>query len=133
MRAFTIEEDRSSRYRRLFKLVARDSWNGEIGRITVNRPRYARFSDIYGIRVEPAFQRRGVGTALYEAAAALSCTRLKAPLASSTVRSPMADQFWRKQYVKNRAHCSRWVGGAGQRWCEHYVLSCPAPRDLGYG
>ena len=98
-----------------FKLMA--EVNGEIvGHVMVHSERYARHAAIYRISIDKDMRRTGIGTALYEAAARLSCQRFKKPLASDNVRSPMADQFWRKQYIKQRAHCSRWIKkpGAGR-------------------
>lgn len=56
------------------------------------------------IGVEDRDRRRGVGTALYEAALKLSCETGK-PLASDHQRSPFAEAFWRKQVKKGRATC----------------------------
>ena len=124
--------------RRQFKLMA--EINGEIvGHVIVSNERHVRHAEIYRIAIDKDMRRKRIGTALYEAAAQLSCQRFKKPLASDKVRSPMADQFWRKQVARGRAHCSRvspkpGAGrDAGKPWCEHYVLSCPAPGSLSRG
>ena len=130
---------RTRRRKLQFQLYAVDDNNNTVGHIMVLNERYVRHSQILRISVDENARRKGIGTKLYEAAAALSCRRFKKPLGSDIVRSPMADQFWRKQYIKQRAHCNRWIAkpghghAAGSRWCTNYVLSCPAPGSLGRG
>lgn len=48
---------------------------------------------------------RGVGTKLYESAAAWAC-RVGRPLASDEKRSAFSDAFWKKQVRKKRARCA---------------------------
>jgi GNAT superfamily N-acetyltransferase len=74
------------------------------------------------VRVEKKFQRRGLGTQMYEAAAAIACESFGLPLASdvSRRRSTQAGSFWKKQEAKGRA----------VRINDRYVLSCPAPASL---
>ncbi len=81
----------------------------------------------------------GIGTKLYEKAAAFACAR-KRPLASDEARTAAAQGFWLKQARKGRAACLRGSGRAaaltprfaekGLWACGQYVLSCPAPRSL---
>lgn len=81
----------------------------------------------------------GIGTKLYEKAAAFACAR-KRPLASDDARTSAAQGFWLKQARKGRATCLRGSGrataltkGYGEKglWaCGQYALSCPAPRSL---
>lgn len=86
-------------------------------------------------------QRRGlgIGTKLYEKAAAFSC-RLGLPLASDMTRTAASQGFWEKQAQKGRATCLRGSGKAtalsprfvekGTWSCGQYALTCPAPRSL---
>ena len=81
----------------------------------------------------------GVGTKIYEKAAAFACSH-GAPLASDEVRTAAAQGFWTKQARKGRATCLRGSGRAtklsktwkeaGQWGCGQYVLTCPAPKSL---
>lgn len=75
-------------------------------------------------------RRKGFGTALYEAAAQAACEIFGAPLASGESRSAAAEAFWRKQERKGRAQCTQ-ESGSKKRPCIEYVLSCPAPTNLG--
>ena len=85
------------------------------------------FVDI--IMVSAQQKRRGVGTLLWEVAAAESCSRFKAGLISGTTRSPPAERFWRKQEKKGRAVCLG-ESGSKKRPCLQYQLPCPAPASL---
>lgn len=49
-------------------------------------------------------RRKGIGTALYEAALDLAC-RTRLTLRSDQMRSPYAESFWQKQTTKGRARC----------------------------
>jgi len=81
----------------------------------------------------------GIGTKLYEKAAAFACAQRR-PLASDEARTAAAQGFWLKQARKGRATCLRGSGRAtaltrgyaekGLWACGQYVLSCPAPRSL---
>lgn len=62
------------------------------------------------IEVSDKHRRRGIGTALYEAAVELGC-RARLPVMSDSMRSPFAEAFWRKQHAKGRAVC-RGDGGS---------------------
>jgi len=73
--------------------------------------------------------RQGYATRVYEALALKACEQ-GLSLASDLSRSPAADQFWRKQYVKGRA---REVPGTPRDPRVTYVLSCPAPASLARG
>jgi len=81
-----------------------------------------------GIAVRNVPRRCGLGTRMYEALAAMACKR-GLPLRSDWARSPMADQFWRKQYVKGRAKCLKRTG-ENNRHCEQYELTDPCPTSL---
>lgn len=93
------------------------------------------------IEVDDVYQRRGLATKLYEAAAKEACRWLKSPLYSDYERSAAAQAFWEKQVRKGRATCERpWgtraaVGPAydsiiGRGGCWRYKLTCPAPASL---
>jgi GNAT superfamily N-acetyltransferase len=81
----------------------------------------------------------GIGTKLYEKAAAFAC-KLKRPLASDDARTSAAQGFWLKQARKGRATCLRGSGRAtaltkgyaekGLWACGQYALTCPAPKSL---
>jgi len=73
-----------------------------------------------GVYVDEPYQRRRIGTALYEKAAAEACRR-GAPLASvSRSKGARSHDFWAKQLRKGRA----------KKRGDTYTLSCPAPADL---
>lgn len=83
------------------------------------------------------YRRCGLGTRLYEAAAAWACTAGH-PLRSDASRSAMSEGFWAKQVQKGRAVCAvpaiawehdappfRTIAGRGN--CEYYRLTAPCP------
>ncbi len=89
--------------------------------------------------VEATKKGLGIGTKLYERAAALAC-RQRAPLISDESRTAASQGFWEKQARKGRAYC---VPGSGRgtklgvkfgvtgSWsCGQYALTCPAPKSL---
>lgn len=92
------------------------------------------------IFVRETWRRRGVATALYEAAARGACRSYGVPLQSDVERSAAAQAFWVKQVRKGRATCVRptpkvgrvqptaYVMGRGG--CYRYALTCPAPASL---
>lgn len=93
-----------------------------------NEPATGPFWSIVHVDVEPAFQRQGVATKLYEAAAKEACRRGAMPIGSNirTLKSP-SNQFWAKQFAKGRAarHTHmRWHGGYGELFIDHptYIL-----------
>jgi hypothetical protein len=96
------------------------------------------------IQTRDGLVRCGIGTALYQQAAKLTCREFKAPLQSDAERSQAAHGFWVKQVAKGRAKCLREVPAydgskdpygpredaiTGRGGCERYVLTCPAPKD----
>jgi len=96
--------------------------------------------------VNDVFQRCGVGTRLYHAAAKFSCEQYSAPLASDKLRSASSHGFWIKQVAKGRAECAKPARrltqserreiatdsvAYGRGNCDHYQLkSCPVPETL---
>lgn len=92
------------------------------------------------IAVEPAMQRCGVATRLYERAAKIACVEHNTPLKSDIERSKAAQGFWEKQVDKGRARCvepeqrtEAFVDDApttGRGGCSDYELTCPAPTSL---
>lgn len=83
------------------------------------------------------YRRCGVGTRLYEAAAAWACTAGH-PLRSDASRSAMSEGFWAKQVRRGRAVCAapaiQWERDAhpfsaiaGRGDCEYYRLTAPCP------
>jgi hypothetical protein len=74
------------------------------------------------IEASQILPRRGIATALYEAAARESCKVFEQPLRSDTRRRDGAQEFWDKQVAKGRA---RFLPEAGQ-----FELTCPAPASL---
>ena len=83
------------------------------------------------------YRRCGVGTRLYEAAAAWACIAGH-PLRSDASRSAMSEGFWVKQVRRGRAVCAapaiQWAPDAhpfsaiaGRGNCEYYRLTAPCP------
>lgn len=82
------------------------------------------------IKVEPAFQRRGVATALYHAAAQAVAAR-GYHLASDLSLEPGSRGFWKKQVRKGRARrVSKLTGYGSKRRHYRYVLDPALPRSL---
>jgi GNAT superfamily N-acetyltransferase len=86
------------------------------------------FWSIVNVEVNPAMQRQGIATRLYEAAAKEACRRDATPIGSNirTLASP-SNQFWAKQFAKGRAvrySHMRWHGEYGELFIDHptYVL-----------
>lgn len=75
---------------------------------------YGRFFGVFEARVRNGLQHRGIGTKLYEAAAAEAC-RHGRPLASDDNLRHASKSFWEKQVRKGRATFD------GRR----YTLACP--------
>lgn len=109
----------------IHRISAFDAAGNKIGRIHL----WGDDAHITGIEVtKPSLMRRGIGTALYEFAAAYACRVLLQPLKSGTQRSDYADNFWRKQHDNGRARC---VGPVhDERRCKSYELTCPPPSSL---
>lgn len=103
-----------------------------VGRVEVIKG--VSFPFVGSADVERSYRRKRLATRLYEMAARLVCERWEQPLRSGLVRSPEADAFWRKQYVKGRASCMEWRPWPGEdpnrKWCGRWELSCPAPESL---
>ena len=89
------------------------------------------------IEIDEDYQRCGLGTKLYEAAARWACASGR-QLRSDEVRSAASDGFWRKQAAKGRAVCApatktdwRERTGPGVIWerggCAYYTLTTPCP------
>lgn len=106
----------------------------------VDGPRDQRLLKVAFVEVKK--KSIGIGTKLYEKAAAFACARRRS-LASDDARTSAAQGFWLKQARKGRATCLRGsgrataltkgYGGYGERglWaCGQYALTCPAPRSL---
>lgn len=99
---------------------------------------------IESIGLDPEFRHKGIGTQLYQRAAAMACSEIGEPLRSDMERSGYSQAFWEKQVRKGRARCESPTRlpaptgvpietvtyGRGQ--CTRYVLSCPAPKSLAY-
>ena len=104
------------------------------GAITVD----TRSMAVSFIETARPFQRQGIGTRLYEKAAALTCAQFKRPLRSDYERTKNSDTFWQKQVAKGRATCEQAIerddaddwAHEGRSGCERYKLTCPAPADL---
>jgi hypothetical protein len=79
----------------------------------------ARFLEVLSVGVVPRedYGRRGIGTKLYELAAAEACRQGRV-LASDTARTPYSEAFWRKQSGKRRAICAN--QGMGGSYLEFY-------------
>lgn len=93
-----------------------------------------RFLEVLSVGVVPRedYGRRGIGTKLYELAAAHAC-HLGRVLASDTARTPYSEAFWRKQSDKRRATCA--VRGMGGSYLEFYgdrPLGLPKPELTPY-
>ena len=104
---------------------------GHMGIVSADIDENGRYS-VSAAFVKPAYQRCGVGTKLYTAAAQWGCER-GFRLRSDTQRSIDSDSFWRKQVSKGRAAC---VESAAERYitkstvinrggCAQYELVCP--------
>lgn len=110
------------------------------GGMSLGIQRRRKLLRVQRIDVEPDLRRCGVGTMLYERAAAEACER-GLRLASDRERSKGAETFWRKQVRKGRARCidrkrrgDRYEPGRGtqeRHWkCGQYALkraACPRP------
>jgi murein DD-endopeptidase MepM/ murein hydrolase activator NlpD len=66
------------------------------------------------VKVDPGIQRCGVGTRLYERAAARGCNK-GLLLRSDSWRTPASEGFWKKQEKKGRARCVVGTGIPGKR------------------
>jgi len=86
---------------------------------------HTRVAAVTESRVEPAYQRRGIATQLYEAAARYAC-EFGQPLSSDITISAAARGFWEKQERAGRAMRRKLDRGD-----EVFVLSCPASASLG--
>jgi len=76
----------------------------EVGSLSLDPDRGALVVGM--IHVDDAAKRKGVGTALYEAAVDLGC-KTKLAIRSDNTRSPFAEAFWMKQERKGRATCRK--------------------------
>lgn len=103
-----------------------------IGGALVVKDKGADYAYVGSIRVQPQYQRKGIGTRIYEAAARASCEAFKLPLASDFHRSKMAQGFWRKQWKKGRAERVKIPEGVkhNSERKTFFMLSCPAPKSL---
>lgn len=82
---------------------------------------------VNGINVDADRQRQGIGTKLYEAAAAEACRRRGRLASLGRHRNPGAHShdFWAKQARKGRVTAVRTRGGAGAP--TYVVTDCPPP------
>jgi GNAT superfamily N-acetyltransferase len=108
---------------------------------------------VYGVQslfVQPDLRRRGLATALYEAAAAEACRRRGRLASIARAAESGSYAFWQKQAMKGRADHYRWWRVKGQReyidpeivgdimnplslspLYDLFILKdCPAPTDL---
>lgn len=74
----------------------------EVGSLSLDADRCALVVGM--IHVDDEAKRKGIGTALYEAAVDLGC-KTKLAIRSDNTRSPFAEAFWMKQQRKARAMC----------------------------
>lgn len=89
------------------------------------------------IHVNPKYRKCGIGTKLYEAAAAYAC-EVNRQLHSDESRSAAAQGFWAKQESKGRAYCASLdvdrnprdpeTEARGRGGCQYYVLTAPCPK-----
>jgi GNAT superfamily N-acetyltransferase len=124
----------------------------EAGSIVVCRHRRKR-RVVYGVQslfVQPSLRRRGLATALYEAAAAEACRRRGRLASISRATESGSYGFWQKQVAKGRARRWPWWRVKAQRqYIEPEILDdmvnptalspqfdlfilndCPPPTDL---
>lgn len=96
-----------------------------IGHIDVRRDMRAglQIATVDYISVQPIWRGQGVGTGLYEAAAAEAEDRWYLPLASDTSRSAAANAFWIKQFEKGLASEHQ------DRWGETFYVVAPEARE----
>jgi GNAT superfamily N-acetyltransferase len=103
-----------------------------VGRIEVHKTKVAGKTrwTVTEVRVRKQYRRRGIGTKLYEVAAAEACRR-RAPLASTDRVGDVSRHFWAKQIAKGRANILSSRGGreAGEA-APVYQLTCPPPASL---
>lgn len=84
------------------------------------------YAPILSVRVHPSYRRAGVGTRLYELAAA-EAEKLGLPLASPDDRTRGESAFWRKQERKRRARARR---TRERPSASRYFLEFPPPVSL---
>lgn len=135
---FKVTMHDSGRLRLFRATTTSESRSKIIGRLETSL--HQNEHQVVSILVNPGFQRCGIGTKLYEAAAKFGCEN-NAPLQSDTHRTDQSQGFWAKQAAKGRAKCLRTVNEFptrpdypspkyGRGGCSQYALTCPAPASL---
>lgn len=74
----------------------------ECGLLNVDTDREESLLKVAGVFVYSAYQRRGVATALYEAAAQRACQQGLRLASTSRTKGAKSNDFWRKQAAKGR-------------------------------
>jgi GNAT superfamily N-acetyltransferase len=107
---------------------------GSVGEINVLYKEDSCYVD--NIEVDPKYQRQGIGTRLWEAAANFCWKRKKLPLRSGYIVSSDALAFWQRQFKKGRATRTKTDPelldpDIDDFYNEYsYTLRTPPPKDL---